>query len=194
MLFSTYTPPPPPKKNNGLAWGLGICGGCVGIVVIGIAVVTVTLGKDIKKGFDVAGGVVAGTQKMVKNMPVFLEDLKSHDYAGASALVDPEYKSSLSEKKLQDIEEKMESKLGALKNISKQPSSRQQNTDVSGEKGKVPGMTQIYSYNLTYEKGPATATFYFKTKDMSKFSGLVTDFKIAEGMSAESSGSNSGEK
>ena len=191
MLFSTYTPPPPPQKNNTLAWVLGICGGCVLLIVIGIGVVALTAGKQISKAISVGTTVGSGAVKMAKSMPVFLGNLKDHDYASAASQVDPASKETLSEEKIKAIEEKMESKLGKLKSFPKQFSQQSQNTTPPLSKDELPGIEYIYSYALQYEKGPATATFHFKTKDMSKFTGMVTKFTIEEGGSGDDSGGDS---
>ena len=185
MIFSTYTPPPP-QKSNALAWVLGICGGCALLAIIVVAVVAVTMGKQISKGVSAIGNVGSGVMKMATAMPKFLGDLKSHDYASASDMVDPEYKSKLTEAKLKAMEEKVEKKLGKMKSFSSEPPTPSSNSSGAPGSGTL-GLEYIYAYPVTYEKGTATITFHFKSKDFSKFSGLVTDLSIVEDGAADTS-------
>jgi len=182
MLFATYGAPAPQKSSNPLVIILGVCGGCVLLVVIGVVVMGV-IGVNAFKG--VTGGIVT----MTKTMPEFLGDLKSHNYSGAASLVDPSAQSNLSESKIKAMEESVEKKLGKLESYPRQFSSQSQNTMTTPGSGggKATMVEYVYTYPLTYEKGTATATFKFlldasgaQGGDFSKMklSGKVTDFKL----------------
>jgi hypothetical protein len=182
MLFATYGAPTPPRSTNPLVIILGVCGGCVLLVVIGVIVITVIGANALK---NVTGGVVT----MTKTMPEFLGDLKSHNYSGAANLVDPTAQATLTEAKIKSMEEAVEKKLGKLQSYPRQFSSQSQNTKTSpgAAGGKATIIEYVYTYPLTYEKGTATATFKFlldasgaQGGDISKMklSGKVTDFNL----------------
>ena len=178
MLFATYNAPAPPRQNNILLIVLGVCGGCCLLVVIAGAIFMFTIGNKVKKGFGAVGGIFSGAMTMSKTMPVFLTHLKAHDYKSAAALVDTDYQTTLSADKIKAIEEKVEKTLGPLQSFPTSPTGQTSNTSASPSGKELQSMEYVYTYQMTYKKGTATATFHFKAKDMSKFSGLVTDFKI----------------
>jgi hypothetical protein len=182
MLFATYGAPAPQKSSNPLVIVLGVCGGCVLLVIIGVVVMGVVTANAFK-------GVIGGTVAMTKTMPAFLEDLKNHDYSSAASLVDPSAQATLTESKIKSMEESVEKKLGKLQSYPRQFSSQSQNTMTSpgNAGGKATMVEYVYTYPLTYEKGTATATFKFlldasgaQGGDFSKMklSGKVTDFKL----------------
>ncbi|HLK56635.1 MAG TPA: DUF3887 domain-containing protein [Chthonomonadaceae bacterium] len=161
----------PQRQSNPWLIVLGVCGGCA---LLGIIAVVVLGAIGINKSKD----LIKGAQAMEVNMPKFLTDLKSKDYASAAALVDPSAQDKLSADKIQALEESVEKQLGALKSYPPKPTNTESTTipDPSGK--PTAGAEWKFSYKLTYEKGTATATFAFKTTDVFHPSGLVTDFKI----------------
>jgi hypothetical protein len=184
MLFATYGAPSPPRGKNPLVIILGVCGGCVLLVIIGVVVMSVIAAKTFKNVF---GGAV----EMTKTMPAFLSDLKTHNYKGAANLVDPSAQGRLTEAKIKSIEDNVEKKLGKLQSYPQSPGGQTVNKVAApGESSANPSIVEyVYTYPLTYQKGTATATFKFlfdasgaKTGDMSKMklSGKVTDFKLQQ--------------
>lgn len=124
-------------------------------------------------------GLMTGTMNMINNMPKFLGDLKTKNYAGASMLIDPSAQDKFTSDKIQKIEESVEKKLGPLQSYPRQFSSQNQTTNTDTAKpGQMPSIGYSYTYKLTYKKGTATATFQFQNKDMFNPTGLITDFKL----------------
>lgn len=185
MLFATYGAPSPPRGKNPLLIVLGVCGGCVLLVIIGVVVMAV-LGVNMFKG------IATGAVEMTKTMPAFLADLKAHDYNGCESLVDPSAKSTLTASKIRSMEEGVEKKLGKLKSYPTRPSDQgtKQISSPGDPSARASIVEYIYTYPLTYEKGSATATFKFmfdasgaRNGDFSKMkmSGKVTDFTLKPG-------------
>ena len=182
MLFATYGAPAPPRGKNPVVIILGVCGGCVLLVVIGFVVMGV-IGANMFKN------VIGGTVQMTKSMPSFLNDVKAHQYSAAASLVDPSAQATLTEAKIKSIEEGIEKKLGKLQSFPTSFSGQTVNKIAApGDMPGSPSMVEyVYTYPLTYQKGNATATFKFlfdasgaKSGDFSKMkmSGKVTGFKI----------------
>ena len=182
MHFATYGAPSPPRGKNPLVIILGVCGGCVLLVIIGVVIFGVVIGNAVK-------GVVGGAVAMTKTMPQFLSDLKSHNYSAAANLVDPSAQNRLTEDKIRAMEEAVEKKLGKMKSYPASFSGQSVNKVAApGDSPASPSIVEyVYTYPVTYEKGAAVATFKFlldasgaKGGDMSKMkmSGKVTDFKI----------------
>ncbi len=182
MLFAAYGAPAPPRGKNPLLIVLGVCGGCVLLIVIGVVIMAVVIAPTVK---GLAGGMV----KMTQTMPAFLADLKSHDYKSAASLIDPSAQGRLTESKIRSMEESVEKKLGKMQSYGTAFSSTEQRkVSAPGDTtGQISMVEYIYSYPVTYQKGSATATFKFlfdasgaKTGDLSKMkiSGKVTDFSI----------------
>ena len=179
MLFATYGAPSPPRGKNPLVIVLGVCGGCVLLVIIGVVI----MGALAAKTFS---GITAGAVTMTKTMPAFLAHLKAHNYKGAESLVDPSVQGTLSSDKIQSMEEAVEKKLGPLQSYPTRFTSQSTN-QIAGPSGQATKVEYIYGYPVTYKKGTATATFKFlfdasgaQGGDLSKMklSGKVTDFKL----------------
>ena len=158
------------RQKNPLLIVLGVCGGCV---LIGIIVFAVLAAIGMKKG----GGMISGIKDMVKNPPIFLADLKAHNYLGAAAMIDPETRKTISAEKLQHLEEAAEKKMGPLQSFPQTFDSQSTNQELS-QSGELPTAEYIYKYTLTYKKGTAVATFKFKSKDVMHMTGMITDFTL----------------
>lgn len=182
MLFATYGAPAPPRGKNPLLIVLGVCGGCVLLVIIGVVVMGAI-------GVNMLKGVTSGAMDMVKNMPAFLSDLKAHDYTSAEALVDPAAQDKLTADKLKSMEESMEKKLGPMESFGTRPIQKSQNqVSAPGSNGQPTTIEQFYTMPVKYKKGNATATFKFvidmtaaQKGDLSKMkmSGKINDFKLS---------------
>ena len=160
------------QKKNPLLIVLAACGGCLLLGVICLVVA----GYFVKKS---TSGLMSGTINMMTNMPKFLGDIKSSNYAAASTLIDPSVQDKYTADKLQSIEANVEKKLGPLQSYPRQFSKQNQTTNTDTSKpGSMPTVAFTYTYPLTYKKGAATATFEFESKDVFHPSGLITDFKI----------------
>ena len=179
MLFASYGAPEPSRGKNPLLIVLGVCGGCVVLVIIGVVV----MGALAAKTFS---GLGTGIVKMTQTMPQFLGDLQTHNYRAAENLVDPSAQDTLTAAKIQSMEEAVEKKLGPLQSYPAKFSSQAQN-QIAGPGGQATKVEYVYTYPLTYQKGTATATFKFlldasgaASGDLSKMklSGKVTGFKL----------------
>ncbi len=160
------------RQKNPLLIVLSVCGGCL---LIGIVAVVVLGALGINKGKGFATGIMS----MVQDMPTFLKDLKSTDYAGAASLMDPSVRQKFTAEKIQHMEEAVEKKLGRMQSYPKQFESQDQSTITDPTRpGQMPAMVYTYKYNVIYEKGSATATFKFKMPDPLHPSGLISDFSL----------------
>lgn len=160
------------KNKNPLLIVLGVCGGCVLLGIIAVAIL-------FAMGYNKSKNLVKGSIAMAQNMPIFLNDLKVKNYDGAESLVDPSAQSTLSAAKIQKIEEAVEKKLGPMQSYSQTASSSTNNTTTNpGAPGKMPAIEYVFTYPITYKKGTATATFKFNSKDMMNPSGKVTEFTL----------------
>ena len=111
MLFASYGAPAPPRGKNPLLIVLGVCGGCVVLVIIGVVI----MGALAAKTFS---GLGQGIVKMTQTMPQFLGDLQTHNYSAAEGLVDPSAQDTLTAGKIKSMEEAVETKLGPLQSPS----------------------------------------------------------------------------
>lgn len=183
MLFATYGgPPPPPKSNNtALYIFLGVCGGGCLLVILAL----------IGFGFFVnnkVGGLVSGAIEMEKNSPLFITAaVQQKDYDGAVKYVDASASSKLNAETIKQTVEAAEKKLGAFQSMSKASKNSDSNSTTDKQK-KTVRLEYIIKYQLTYEKGPATATLLFRSTevnpekgDMPTMTGKISGFKIEAG-------------
>jgi hypothetical protein len=154
------------QRKNPVLIVLGVCGGCLAIMRVGGIIMYFTFGKTFK-----------GAVGMGMNMPKFMTAMKNHNYAEAESLVDPASQQTLTEAKLQKMEEAVEKQLGPLQSVpASQPAMEQSFTP--GPNGQPQGIVYTYHYTISYEKGTATATFKFKSDNVMNLSSLVHDFKL----------------
>jgi len=170
MLFATYGAPSPPRGKNPLVIILGVCGGCVLLVVIGVVV----MGWWTANAFK---GIIAGAVEGPETTRKFVTAIENHDYDTAAAQVDPSVQSTITAAKIKAAEEQVEKKLGAVQPARVTPTgpSSQQ---IPGPNGKPKYMEYVYSIPVRYEKGTATVSIHFRSNDMSTISDMKDISKI----------------
>jgi hypothetical protein len=181
MLFATYGAPSPPKGKNPLVIILGVCGGCVLLVIIGV-VIMVFAGANMFKG--IIGGAVQTPETTRK----FVTAIENHDYTSAAAQVEPSAQGTFNAAKIRSVEEQVEKKLGPVQPGPVTPAGPASNT-IPGPNGKPQYMEYVYSIPIRYKKGTAIAAIHFRSDDLSglsdmrdiskiKIPGKLTSFKI----------------
>lgn len=181
MLFASYGAPAPPRGKNPLLIVLGVCGGCVVLVVIGGVIMVVAGAKMFK-------GIISGAIETPQTTRKFVTALQSHDWATAQAQVAPSAQSTITVEKIQAAEEQIEKKLGPVKPMSQFSTQPVTNT-IPGPNGKPQYMEYVYNVPMRYEKGTATVSIHFRSDDLSsmntsgdiskiKIPGKLTSFKI----------------
>jgi hypothetical protein len=178
MLFATYGAPAPQKSSNPLVIILGVCGGCVLLVIIGVGVLVAT-------GYNMTKGLIGGAVKMPQTASTFVKAIETHNYTKAASLVDPSSSATLSSDKIQAIVEQAEKKYGPIQQTQYLPSQPLQQT-LPGPSGRPQFIEYAYHIPLSFQKGSATGILKFRSEDMGsgqdvskmKLSGNVTGFKI----------------
>ena len=162
---------------------IGICIGCVLIVVIGVVVIGYL-------GYNKSKGMFSGLIEQTKTVPAFVSDIKSHSFDAAETLIEPSAQLTLTSGKLKQIEESVEKKLGPMTSYD----ATNLSPNSHGTKSTTPGQTNLtmrYEIPLTYKKGTGTAIIVFKSKDPFQISGKISEFKIEVDDAGASSGSSS---
>jgi hypothetical protein len=177
MLFASYGAPAPPRGKNPLVIILGVCGGCVLLIVIGVVIFGVFIGQKV-------GGIMGGAMRVPVTTQSFVRALESHNYTAAAALVDPSAKSTLNAATIKAMEDQAEKKLGPIQKVAYSPGQPMQKV-VPGSNGALQSMELTYQIPLRFQKGDATATITFASApggdgalSGAKLSGLVTGFKL----------------
>jgi hypothetical protein len=177
VLLATYGAPAP-RGNNPLVIILGVCGGCVLLLAIAVAVM-------VYAGYNMSKGLIGGAMKMPQTSLAFTKAIESHNYSRAAALVDPAYRSELPASKIQAIIEKEEHKLGPIQASGFTPSAPLTN-QIAGPNGRPQFIEYSYQIPLRFKNGSATGVLKFRSVPMGavpdiskmKLSGDVTGFSI----------------
>src|SRR5436190_23124504 len=100
----------PQRQTNPWMIVLGVCGGCVFLVLLGIggcSYMALRAAKPIMSTIGVMG-------EMMTNSQTFMTHLKTHNYSAAEQLLNPECQTRLPAEKLQSLAENIEKKLGPM--------------------------------------------------------------------------------
>src|SRR5579871_1557574 len=151
-----------------------LLGVCFGSIAIGIIVYFIVDAINYSKTRDLNQGVTL----IETNRRKFLSGLQNHDYLNLAILITPQAQQDLTEAKIRSMEESVEQKLGPLQQISMQPIGIEKDVE-SGVNGQMKCMDFTFRSKLTYEKGTATATLVFKSRDILNPTGLISDFKLS---------------
>lgn len=183
MLLATYGAPSPPRGKNPLVIILGVCGGCVLIVVIAVVVMGV-MGANMFKG------IIGGAMQSQETTRKFVSALESHDYSTASAQFGPSASGTYTSAKLKSMEEQIEKKLGPIQTATVSSYAPTTNT-IPGPNGKPQYMEYVYTVPLRFQKGNAMASIHYRSDDLSgandmrdiskmKIPGKITSFKLSQ--------------
>ena len=149
MLLATYGAPTPPRGKSPLVIILGVCGGCVLLVVIAFAIMFVA-------GANMFKGIIGGAVQTPEATRKFLTAIETHDYTTAAAQIEPSARGTWTAAKIKAVEENLEKKLGPVQPTSMRQLAPASNT-IPGPNGKPQYMEYVYTVPMQYKKGTATA-------------------------------------